>query len=501
MRDLPRSRVLYGAVTAAMLLLPPAARAQRAPAGDTAVERRIRAVMSGLLVETAQDDSFERASLQDRMAYYHTPGVSIAVVDGYRVEWARGFGVREADRPGKVDANTRFQAGSVSKPTFAVVVMRLAEAGRLSLDDDVDGYLTSWRIPPVGDWRPRVTLRQLLTHSAGFTVHGFLGYARSQPVPTVPQLLDGLPPANSAPVRMNILPGLQVRYSGGGLTVAQLAVTDHVGEPLPQLARRLVFAPLGMTRSGYDQPLRDTADVAPGHYWMARPLPGRWHTYPELAAAGLWTTPGDLARLGASLQHALRGDSNEILSPQSARAMVTDQRLAGGSIGISFFLEGQGDSARIEHGGWDEGFLTEFVMYVRGGRGAVVMVNSTEGGDLINEIVRSIAREYGWPGYIGAPPAAAALAASRAADAAGTYTLATGAPVTVEDRSGELWLTLPDEPPVHLVPTSDSTFVVPGLNVRATVSAADSSARVLLLRQSGTTVRAERRPRPAARPD
>ena len=468
------------------------ARGQMRAAPDSAtIERRIGNVTSRLLVESAVPGVYTTAGLRERMAHYHTPGISIAVVNDYRLEWARGFGVREAGSPFPVDTDTRFQAASVSKPTFATVVMRLVEQGRISLDEDVNSYLTSWKVPPVGPWQPRLTLRQILGHGAGLTVHGFLGYDTSEPIPTLLQVLDGVPPANSPPVRVNLLPGIQSVYSGGGLVVAQLAVTDHVGRPLPELAQDLVFAPLGMRRSGYDQPLRDTIDVATGHYWMALPLRGRWHIYPELAAAGLWTTPSDLARLGSSLQRAWRGDSGEILGQASVREMMTPQHLRGDPIGISFFLLGQGDSARFEHGGWNEGYLTDFVMYVQGGRGAVVMANSNEAGDLMSEIMRAIAQEYGWPGYIRRPLPTRALAVALAKRYAGSYLMDDGSRADVRSNGGTLELNLSQAGYVPLAATSDTTFSIPGLDADVTFRRSGESQR-LVLSQNGVTVAGRR---------
>lgn len=459
---------------------------------SVAVEQRIGRVTAGLVVETPVHGIYTSAELLSRMKYYHTPGVSIAVVNNYRLEWARGFGVRDASTQLPVTAATRFEAGSVSKPVFAVVVMRLAERGAISLDQDVNDYLTSWKVPPVGEWRPHLTLRLLLGHGGGLNVHGFLGYERSEPLPTLAQVLDGLPPANSPPVRVNIVPGIQSRYSGGGITVAQVAVTDHVGKSLPELASDLVFRPGGMTRSAYEQPLRDTVDVSTGHYWMARPLTGKWHIYPELAAAGLWTTPSDLALLGASLQRAVRGDSGEVLEPASAREMLTPQHLKGDPIGISFFLPARGDSARFEHGGWDEGFLTQFVMYVRGGRGAVVMVNSTEGLDLMSEILRSIAREYSWPGYLDAPPIIRQVAPAIAKRFFGSYVMDDGSRAEVQEAGGGLRLKLQAAGDLMMSATSDTTFVVPGLNTQLIFKRAGKASWELALQQDGVSLTGKR---------
>src|ERR1051325_1652106 len=199
----------------------PAAEAATSPTHDE-IERRIERVVNGLLPETAHDNEYgPKAPRKERKAYYHTPGVSIAVINKFRIEWGRGYGVKEWGKREPVLETTLFQAGSIGKPIFAMAVMRLVQEGKVNLDEDINHYLTSWKVPPTGSWQPRVTLRQLLSHTAGFTVHGFPGYLRSEKLPTVVEILEGRPPANTARIEVNILPGTQLRYSGGGITVAQ----------------------------------------------------------------------------------------------------------------------------------------------------------------------------------------------------------------------------------------------------------------------------------------
>ena len=220
-----------------------------------------------------------------------------------------GFGVRRAGTKDAVTPTTLFQAGSISKPVFATAVMRLVSSGVLDLDADVNDYLTSWRVPDSGGWTPRITLRQLLSHSAATSIHGFPGYPAAGPWPTVTEVLDGVPPANTLPVVVEGVPGLHVRYSGGGTTIAQQVVTDVVGKPFPELMRELVLEPAGMSNSTFEQPLPAAIAerAAFGHPWNGVPVAGGWHVYPEMAAAGLWTTAGDLARLGAELMRTLNG--------------------------------------------------------------------------------------------------------------------------------------------------------------------------------------------------
>jgi CubicO group peptidase (beta-lactamase class C family) len=313
-------------------------------------------------------------TIDARMHAWRVPAVSIAVIDSGRIVWTKAYGVADAGTGLPATSSTRFQAGSMSKPVAAVATLRLVEQGKLSLDADVNATLRSWKIPPSSlGATPAVTLRMLLGHSAGLTVHGFPGYAAGAPLPSVPQVLDGTPPANTPAVRIDAMPGTIWRYSGGGITVVQLLMTDVTGEDFPALVRRLVLDPAHMTSSGYEQPLPDSliGDAASGHHADGTPVPGRWHTYPEMMAAGLWTTPTDLARYIIELQHAYAGTSS-LITQATARAMVTPG-LGGWGLGIQ--VAGSGDSLRFMHGGDNDGFHGEFIGYVRGGRGIVVMTN------------------------------------------------------------------------------------------------------------------------------
>ncbi len=276
-----------------------------------AVEQRIERVIRGLLPSTERSTQFgPPADLAARMRYYHTPGVSIAVINEGKVEWARAFGVRDSRTNEPMTVETILQASSISKPVFALAVMRLVERGKVQLDEDINRYLESWKVPPTGEWQPVITLRQLLSHSAGLTVDGFIGYHVNEPLPTIPQILDGTAPANSPPIRVNILPGTTFRYSGGGTTVAQLAVVELLDQPFPKIMKDLVLGPLGMERSTYEQPLPDRlhGTAAAGHVWKGDTLGGKWHVYPEMAAAGLWTTPTELCNVGLELQRAVEGN-------------------------------------------------------------------------------------------------------------------------------------------------------------------------------------------------
>lgn len=459
------------------------------------VEQRIESVINGLLPETTLDNRYgPKASLTNRMAYYHTPGVSIAVVNNFKIDWARGFGVREWGKRIPVTESTLFEAGSISKPIFAMGVMKLVQEGKLDLDKEVNSYLTSWKVPANGAWQPHVTLRQLLSHSAGMTVHGFPGYLRREKLPSVVEILDGRPPANTAPVEVNIVPGMEVRYSGGGITVAQQLVVDVLGQPFPRMMRELLLGPAGMKHSTYEQPLPKTwhNSAATAHPYKNHPLDGKWHIYPEMAAAGLWTTPTDLARAGIELQLALKGDSNCVLSHDTATAMLTPG--IEEEIGIGFFLSGKGHNIRFGHNGWDEGFVAEMTMYKETGCGAVIMINSNEGNPMLYEIERAIAREYNWPGYFEDEKKTVTLSDDTLARFVGAYTNKSGLEFSVAKANGRLFFKPPGQPPIDVYPTSDTNFLIKILNAELTFDVTkDGHVKGLNLLQDGRTFSAVRK--------
>lgn len=373
----------------------------RAPGDTNAALREARALRLLSPVVTAGAD-LPRYSLEERMRFYGVPGVSLAIINEGRVESVRAYGLADATDGIAVDTTTLFQAGSISKPVAAIAALRLAERGRLDLDADVNRYLDSWTLPTSRFTRSAaVTTRRLLTHSAGLTVWGFPGYAPGAPVPTLVEVLNGRPPANTPPIRNDTIPGHRWLYSGGGYTVLQQLLIDLTGLPFPRLARALVLNPLGMARSTYENPLPAARlhEAAAGHTARGEPIPGKRHTYPEMAAAGLWTTPSDLARFAIAVQQAAKAAASP-LSPQLVRGLLTPDTLltiGGNHWGLGLTIDGTGDAERFGHSGADAGFIAQMVAFRHVGKGAVIMTNGQRGGALIQELLRAIATEYEWP--------------------------------------------------------------------------------------------------------
>ncbi|HKO95760.1 MAG TPA: serine hydrolase [Pyrinomonadaceae bacterium] len=397
-------------------------------------------------------------SLEERMKHYKVPGLSIAVIKDFKIDWAKAYGVKDVETAEKVTTDTIFQAASISKPVAAMVALKKVEEGKISLDENINNKLVSWKLPENEfTATKKVTLANLLSHTAGTTVHGFPGYEVSEKIPTPQQVLDGVSPTNTAPVRVNLEPGTKFRYSGGGITIAQLAIMDIEKKPYPEIAQETVLARIGMTNSTYSQPLSAEwrKKAASGHRSNGRPIEGKIHVYPEMAAAGLWTTPTDLAKFAIETQLSLVGRSNKVLKKESVEKMTTAFL---DNVGQGFFIEPHGKALYFGHGGANEGFRCELVVSRDKGYGVAVMVNS-DNGQILREVVRSVAQEYGWDEFIPAPYIPTALTASQLTEFSGRFQVNPDRVFTVSTVNGKLYAQPTADPSFELVPISDTTFV------------------------------------------
>jgi CubicO group peptidase (beta-lactamase class C family) len=375
--------------------------------------------------------------LEERMAALHVPGVSVAVIHNGVIEWARGFGVASVGGPA-VTVDTLFQAGSISKPVAAMAALRLVQQGKLSLNADVNTELVSWKVPQANalvEGGP-VTLRELLTHTAGMTVHGFPGYAAGEQVPTLVQVLNGEKPANTGAIRVADTPGKKWNYSGGGFTIMQQMVVDVTKEPFAKVMHDTVLAPIGMTHSTYEQPLPDAmkAGAAVPYNGKGEAVKGGAHTYPEMAAAGLWTTASDVAKYAMENQRSLEGKANHVLSKEMTEQMM----MPGiGNWGLGVQIGGAEGDRYFSHGGSNAGFEGQFVAYEKHGDGAVVMTNAQGGGRLAQELIQSIATEYGWPDFRPVVRTAVKVDPAVLAKYVGTYALSDSFSITYTIEDGQ----------------------------------------------------------------
>jgi CubicO group peptidase (beta-lactamase class C family) len=352
-------------------------------------------------IEGAQSPNrqgLDALTLEQVMERFHVPGVSVAVISDFNVQWAKGYGVADVDSGMRVDADTLFQAASISKPVTAMAAMRAVQEGRFSLDDDINAILTSWKLPESEFTRGHpVTPRALMSHTSGLgDGFGFPGYHPSAPRPTLVEILNGSKPSNVGPVFMERPPFTAEKYSGGGVTLMQLALTDAIGKPFPEILQTWVLGPIGMTSSAYEQPLSAARDrhAARAHSGGGRAMDTKWHVYPELAAAGLWTTPTDLARFAIEIQKAALGRSSRVLTQSTVREMLTPVGVGDYAVGLAIAKKGQG--WYFAHGGSNWGFQCDLLAHRLKGYGVVVMTNGDSGRPVINEIEARVAAAYGW---------------------------------------------------------------------------------------------------------
>ena len=335
-----------------------------------------------------------------QMKAHHLTGLSLSIIDGGKIVREQGYGFTDKSGKTPVTPSTLFQAGSISKPVAALGALHLVDRGLLSLDEDVNAKLRTWTLPQnkFTDAQ-RVTLRLILSHSAGITVHGFPGYGLGEPIPTLIQILNGEKPANTSAIRVDRTPGSEWKYSGGGYLVMQQMVIDVTGKPFAKFMDETVLKPLGMASSTYSQPLPGgmAARAAKGYGGIFnQPVKGDWHIYPEMAAAGLWTTAGDLGRFALGIQKAVSGQSNPVISQPLTQEMLTSQK---NNDGLGLFLKSSGKTLRFGHDGADAGFDALMKAYAYQGKGAVVMINKNDDWKAMSQIFSVIGEQYHWPDY------------------------------------------------------------------------------------------------------
>jgi CubicO group peptidase (beta-lactamase class C family) len=392
---MPRTCFPFPALLLLALLLPAGLEARQGAPAAPEVAEVLRLIEGPRTPDVAGPEGLPLAELLEAAG---VPGISVAVVHDFQLHWSRGYGVADVETGAAVGQETLFQAASISKPVTAMAALRLAREGRLDLDGDVNHLLRSWQVParPEHGASP-VTPRSLFSHTSGADDgFGFPGYDPDAPRPDVVGILNGDAPSNVGPVRFARAPYQAYKYSGGGTTIMQLALTESTGRPFPALMEEAVLAPLGMSASSYEQPLpphrAPRASRAHDGQGQARSAP--WHVYPEQAAAGLWTTSADLARFIAEVQQAVRGPEGAVLDRASALEMITP--VGVGPFGVGLTVEKRGEGWYFGHTGSNRGFRGLILGHVRKGYGVAILTNADNGGEVIGELLLRVAGAYGW---------------------------------------------------------------------------------------------------------
>jgi len=352
--------------------------------------------MSKMLEIIKSKKHYDGITLVERMAECHTNAISIALVENFEICEVYAHGVKQREKTEKVMTDTLFQAASISKPVFAVAVMRLVERGTLDIDTDVSQYLVGYELPTYDNQKHKITLRQILSHNAGLNLHGFEGYQQGQKIPTIEQILRGISPSNHLKLKLIKSPETGYQYSGGGYVLAQKIVTDICKQDFCELMHELVLSPLSMTHSTFSQPLPSDklSKIAFGYNPHNLELPGGYDIMPELSAAGLWTTPSDLARLGIEVMKALKNES-AYLKKDTAELMTT-KAYENSRHGVGFVVDEGKKGLTFGHGGYNDGFISNMSFCPDNGSGIIVMINSNIGDNIPSEVTNAFKDIYGW---------------------------------------------------------------------------------------------------------
>jgi CubicO group peptidase (beta-lactamase class C family) len=428
------------------------------PVYNQDIEAKIKQVENNLSGWLQIQDSVNEWNLQQRMAHYNLRGLSIAVVHNYKIEWARGYGLADTATQKPVTTQTLFQAGSISKSLNGVGVLKLVQDKKLDLYADINQYLRTWKFPYDSLTKgKKISTANLLSHTAGLTVHGFPGYANGDTIPALTEVLNGTPPANTRAVRSQFEPGLLYQYSGGGTTISQLLLQDVTDQAYDAYMWQKVLQPMGMTMSSYTQPpAKDKQQyLATGYRDDGKEVDTKYHVYPEQAAAGLWTNPTDLCKYIIETQLSLQGSSNKVLDQQMTTLRLTPYVDSSAALGV--FITQKGNDKYFSHNGADEGFLSAYTGSFTNGNGVVVMVNS-DNSSILNEVINSVAKVYGWKDYYKPivkkiiTPAAEVLAGYN-----GDYSLA-GDTLTLSTTGGQSFFTVNRSDVFKIYYTADEGF-------------------------------------------
>ncbi len=369
---------------------------------ETPLEAQISAVSAQAAIEQTQtqpgEDGLGTRTVTELMEEFGVPGVSIAVIKDFKIHWAKAYGVADVETGQLVDIETMFQAASISKPVAAMGVLRAVQDGLFKLDDDINDILDSWTLDGKEFTQDQpVTPRALTSHTSGLgDGFGFPGYDPEQPLPTILQILEGHELSNVGRVFMEREPMTFFEYSGGGVTVMELALSNVRRRPFVDVMQEGVLAPIGMTRSSYAQPIspEHNKNAARAHDNNGESRGPKWHVYPEHAAAGLWTTPTDLARIIIEVQRSARGESTRVLSQSMVQEMLNP--VGVGPFAVGFTMSKIGEGWYFSHGGSNWGFRALMLAHKVKGYGLVVMTNADQGSTVINEISRRIQYTYNW---------------------------------------------------------------------------------------------------------
>lgn len=365
-------------------------------------QTKIRAVENNLTASREiifEDSLVPKYNIKDRMKFYKIPSVSMAVINNGKIEWIKTYGYADVGSNRFATNSTLYQVASISKPVVGLGIMKLVQDGQLSLSTDIRTYLKSWTFPDNEFSQGKlITLKNLLSHTAGLNVHGFIGYPVNEPIPSINQILNGEKPANHEAVKPQYPVNEHFEYSGGGYTVIRKILDDVISPNFDSLFRKIVLIPIGMKNSSFSQPLSPMyKNYAYAHDGKMTPVKGHYYLYPELAAGGLWSTAGDIAKFILGIQAALKADPKSIITKANCDEMLTPNL---NNYALGFGIQEREAEKYFWHEGESFGFNAIFYGSFNSGKGVVILTNAypDNGQPFIRELLNSVAITYNWKG-------------------------------------------------------------------------------------------------------
>ena len=446
-------------------------------AQNTSLPYRIKEVENNL-IPFVPVKGFEGWNIIDRMRYYKVPGATIAVIKDFKIDWAKGYGLADTLKKIPVTTETMFSAGSISKFLMAVTALKMVESNQIELERPINNYLTSWKIAENDFTRKTsITLRLLLSHSAGTSQSTYFGFTPTQPLPTIVEILSGAKISETRPVVVNSEPNKEFRYSGGGSMIAQMALMDISKLNFSDLTQQILFDKLGMRNSTFEQPIPEKfVKQSSWAYSSASWFKGMPYVYPQQAAAGLYTTPTDLAKFFIDVQKSYIG-KGRVLSKATAKQMLSPQQnVSDGSykeqIGIGPFLiqrtdNKDPDGVYFEFTGVNAGFLAYGIASVTNGNGVIIMLNS---GDNVNglgkEIRRAVAKVYDWTNFLPTEIQPISLTDTELDKFVGRYRMATDEVLYLRREKNYLVENINEGNDIYCFPISKDTIVFTDYNIK-----------------------------------
>lgn len=320
----------------------------------------------------------------------NVPGIAVAVIDNGKIKWIQCIGYADVASKKPVTSQTVFNVGSVSKVVTAWGFMQLTEKGLVNLDTPVNQYLNRWKLPQSSFDNSKVTLRRILSHTAGLSVHGYGGSEQGTKLLSLEKSLSGETKRNKESVSVIMEPGTKWKYSGGGYTLAQLILEETSKTQFAYYMKKNIFKPLGLNHSNYEWTEEMMANSATAYDTLRNPIKNRIFT--EQAAAGLQTTISDLAHFAELSITADPQKLNKVLRPETIRLMeqLIQTTSNDGQNGLGYRFFNWGGIQTIGHTGENDGWCASMFLHMSTQSGLIILCNGSSWKDDVRNLIYDV---------------------------------------------------------------------------------------------------------------